>query len=403
MKRLQLQRWSRSVLSPSSRTMSGGHLYWQANARTRHQSTVSPIAQILEEQTTDNTISEEITPPEEPQIVDPFKRAGFQKPSPKVYALHSRLALPKKFPLETLARTLRDASSDPHPSFNNASLALLGHDLLASYTTEHIICTYPRLPMTVLYAALYAYIGPRTLAAIAGEWGVELAVAPGPEVDPGLLQFKRVQPGTEIVQDARRTTRPKTHWRKSIASSVVHGDIFGDPDLRTKNPKNVESKLPDIESIPGVTAEKATSTFVQALVGGIYLHAGRPAAKRFFIEHIISRHLDMTKLFSFTQPARDLATLCHRENIEPPVAKIISETGRHSRNPVFNVGVFSGKDKLGEGSGASLVEARTRAAVAALKGWYLYSPLEVRVPSSMEEEGAKPWKPVYVDYGEIFV
>ncbi|KAL3708059.1 54S ribosomal protein L3 mitochondrial [Talaromyces marneffei ATCC 18224] len=349
-------------------------------------------------------LAEEITPSEKPQIRDTFERAGFRKPSPKVYALHSRLALPKKLPLETLARTLRDASADPHPSFNNASLALLGHDLLANYTTEHIICTYPRLPMTVIYAAMYAYIGPRTLAAIAGEWGVEFAAVPGPEVDPGLLQFKRVQPGTEIVQDAKKTTRPNTHWRKSIASSVVHGDIFGDPDLRTKNPKYVESRLPDIDSIPGVTAEKAASTFVQALVGGIYLHAGRPAAKRFFKEHIISRHLDMTKLFSFTQPARDLANLCHRENIEPPVAKIISETGRHSRNPVFNVGVFSGKDKLGEGSGASLIEARTRAAVAALKGWYLYSPLDVRVPSSTEEEeGAKLWKPVYVDYGEIFV
>ncbi|EED21610.1 60S ribosomal protein L3 [Talaromyces stipitatus ATCC 10500] len=366
-------------------------------------STVSPAAQVPEGHAADHTLSEELKPVENTQIPEAFPRAGFSNPSPKVYALHSRLALPKKFPLETLARTLRDASADPHPHFNNASLAVLGHDLLAQYTTEHIICTYPRLPMTVIYAAMYAYIGPRTLATIAGEWGVELAAVPGPEVDPGLLQFKRVQPGTEIVQDPKKTTRPNTHWRKSIASSVVHGDIFGEPDLKTKNPKYVRPQLPDLESLPGVTAEKATSTFVQAVVGGIYLHAGRPAAKRFFKEHIVSRHLDMSKLFSFTQPARDLATLCHRENIEPPVAKIISETGRHSRHPVFNVGVFSGQDKLGEGSGASLIEARTRAAVAALKGWYLYSPLEVRVPSSTEEEGAKPWKPVYVDHGEVFV
>jgi hypothetical protein len=67
------------------------------------------------------------------------------------------------------------------------------------------------------------------------------------------------------------------------------------------------------------------------------------------------------------------------------------------------VGIFSGQDKLGEGAGASLIEARERAALAALKGWYLYSPLNVRVPSSMEEEGAAPWKPVYVDLGEVIV
>ena len=67
------------------------------------------------------------------------------------------------------------------------------------------------------------------------------------------------------------------------------------------------------------------------------------------------------------------------------------------------VGIFSGKDKLGEGAGASLMEGRERAAVAALKGWYLYSPLSVRVPSAMEEASAAPWKPVHVDLGEVVV
>ena len=108
-------------------------------------------------------------------------------------------------------------------------------------------------------------------------------------------------------------------------------------------------------------------------------------------------------MFSFSQPARDLSRLCAREGFERPVAKIISETGRRSRHPVFLVGIYSGADKLGEGAGASLAEARTRAAVAALKGWYLYSPLNVRVPSSMEEKGAAPWKPLYVDLGEVIV
>jgi hypothetical protein len=49
------------------------------------------------------------------------------------------------------------------------------------------------------------------------------------------------------------------------------------------------------------------------------------------------------------------------------------------------------------------MEGRERAAVAALKGWYLYSPLSVRVPSAMEEASAAPWKPVHVDLGEVVV
>jgi len=100
-------------------------------------------------------------------------------------------------------------------------------------------------------------------------------------------------------------------------------------------------------------------------------------------------------------PTRDLSRLCAREGFRSPVARILSETGRKSRHPVFVVGVYSGSDKLGEGAGSSLDEARTRAAVAALKGWYLYSPLDFRVPSEMEEPGAKPWTPLLVDSGDI--
>lgn len=71
---------------------------------------------------------------------------------------------------------------------------------------------------------------------------------------------------------------------------------------------------------------------------------------------------------------------------------------------MFVVGVYSGKDKLGEGAGSSLDEARTRAAAAALKAWYLYRPLEVTVPSSTEGElDTSKWRPNLIDCGEIVV
>ncbi|KAL1988887.1 hypothetical protein VTN96DRAFT_6876 [Rasamsonia emersonii] len=403
MKRLQLQRWSGSVLSPRARP--AGRLQQQFYTGLRLQSSASPALRVEEDQ-----LVEEALPASQPP---PQPRSRLQYPSPpveaaresaKLAALHARLYLPKRLPIETLARTLVDASADPNPNFNNESLATLGYDLLTYYASEHLLCTYPRLPMTVLFAAMYAYVGPKTLAAMTREWGVEFAAVPGGEVDPGLLQFKRVTPGEDVMPDPSTTTRPREHvWRKSISSSIVYDDEFGEAAKKAVNPKKLPDKLPDPESIKGVTAEQASATFVRALMGAIYLHAGRPAAKRFFKEHFLSRHLDISKLFKFVQPTRDLSKLCKREGFEPPVAKIISETGRLSRHPVFVVGIFSGKDKLGEGAGASLAEARSRAAAAALKGWYLYSPLDVRVPSSMEEEGAKPWKPVYVDLGEVIV
>lgn len=49
-------------------------------------------------------------------------------------------------------------------------------------------------------------------------------------------------------------------------------------------------------------------------------------------------------------------------------------------------GAFVGKEKLGEGVGSSLGEAKTRAVVNALISYYMYSPIsaegtEIKLPS----------------------
>ncbi|KAJ5937957.1 hypothetical protein N7454_004299 [Penicillium verhagenii] len=392
MKRLQLQRWSSTVLSP--RAQAGNKLHQHlCSASLRHQSTAAP----LQAESADQDVSMDASF-QDPELMRHVRsvhrrKTQLQYPSPpveaatksaKLAALHARLYLPSRLPVETLARTLVDASADPNADFNNESLATLGHDLLTYYTSEHLLCKYPP-------SAFDRHFRRYTLAVMAKEWGVDLAAAPGGEVDAGYLQFRRLDPGTDVnaATDAK-TPRPYANaakWRKTVTSKIFYDDEFGDP---IKGPRD-----------DGVTAELASATFVRAVMGSVYLHAGRPAAKRFFEQHILSRSLNISDLFNFSQPARDLARLCARENFEKPVAKIVSETGRLSRHPVFVVGIFSGQDQLGEGAGASLLEARERAALAALKGWYLYSPLDVRVPSSMEEDGASPWKPAHVDLGEV--
>jgi len=403
MKRLQLQRWSSTVLLPRARTNNRLHQQLYSTG-SRLQSTASPIQ-------SESSIPDDIEDAsfQDPDVMRHIRRAHKRKmqlqyPSPpveaatksaKLAALHARLYLPSRLPLQTLARTLVDASADRNPDFNNESLATLGHDLLSHYTSEHLICTYPRLPLSVTFAAMYAYVGPKTLSAISTEWGIENATVPGGEVDPGVLQFKRIDPGTDVNEvsqlESPRPYAAQKNWRMTVSSKIFYDNEFGDAIKGSA------------ASGQGVTFEAARATFVRAVVGAIYLHAGRPAAKRFFEQHILSRHLNISELFNFSQPARDLARLCARENFEAPVAKIISETGRKSRSPVFVVGIFSGQDKLGEGAGPSLIEARERAALSALKGWYLYSPLNPRVPSSMEEEGAAPWKPAHIDLGEVVV
>ncbi len=323
--------------------------------------------------------------------------------SAKLAALHARLSLSPRLPLQTLARTLVDSSADSNPHFNNASLSQLGNDLMAYHCTEHIICHFPRIPTPVLFAALFAYIGPKALPSLVRDWGVETAAEPGGEVDPGLLQYKPLPPGEPLYPSGRAplaSNRPNahnTHWRKSVSASIVYDNEFGDP---------VSGHAGEaVGKARGSTLDLAQTRFARAVLGAVYLHCGRSAAKSFFTAHVLSRHLSFSSLFDFREPTRDLSRLCAREGFEGPVARLISETGRHSRHPVYIVGVYSGDDKLGEGSGSSLDEARTRAAVAALKSWYLYSPLDVRLPSDVEDGGlkAQQWKPAMIDGGEVIV
>ncbi|KAK8188018.1 ribonuclease III domain-containing protein [Phyllosticta capitalensis] len=328
----------------------------------------------------------------------PWKAA---RKSAKLAALHARLAIDDRVPLESMARTLVDPSADPHPDFNNAAFATLGEDLMGYYVSEHIICRYPRLPLAVLMSAQEAYVGPDALRAITAEWGVESAAAPGGEVDPGYLQFKRLDPGTELLDYYVGTNRPNEKkgqgWRRSHTSKIVYDDQFGGLRGRRMVAKNAGSAT-------GVAHDAACSRFVRAVVGAVYVHAGREAARNFVHSHFLSRHLDIASLFDFRTPTRDLSKLCAREGFESPVARLLAETGRGSRTPVFVVGVFSGPDKLGEDAGASLDEAKIRATAAALKSWYLYSPVEYTKPSDVEDtrEGKK-WLPNHIDAGEIVV
>ncbi|KAG0132941.1 ribonuclease III domain-containing protein [Tuber indicum] len=311
------------------------------------------------------------SPPPPPPQTAPTTLPPCRSPttSAKLAALHARLSLHPKFPVQTLARALIHPSADPNPLFNNRSLTTLGSALINYYATEWLLCTYPRLPAEVLRAALSAYVGAKALASMGREWGVESAFEPKADVDAGLLQFKRLPPGPEVEASGYKW------WQEK-------GERWTD----------------------GVPEEEATASFVTSTFAGVYLHEGVGPVKQFFRQHVLSRKLDIDKLFNFVQPTRELSSLCSREGFEPPIARHISETGRRSIAPVFVVGVYSGLEKIGEGHGGSMNEARIRAAVNALKGWYLYSPApQVDLPSKTDDDPHAPFRPAVIDVGEVIV
>ena len=106
--------------------------------------------------------------------------------------------------------------------------------------------------------------------------------------------------------------------------------------------------------------EMAMCHAVEAILGGVHVHNGVEEARKFIYTHFLGRHMDMAALFRFKFPEREVARLCERLKLNPPVSRLIAETGRASVAPVFVVGVYSGRDKLGEGQGSSLSEAKFR-------------------------------------------
>ena len=299
--------------------------------------------------------------------------------SQPLIALHNRLELPSEFTLSTLSRCLTcrtsrlpnvtiandNTSSDlkAFPSvvetndlLDNHGLNIFGKNILMYHITRHMLLKYPRLPTIVLNEAIASYISQESLANIARSWGVE-------------------KEESAIVE----------RYLRNEPISLTLGK------LRYFN--NTLKKLDGIERLTknGEFSEDAALSLALRSIIGVLYTINPELSERFIDKHILSRKLDVSKLFMFEQPTRELAKLCEREGLQRPISKLTAESGRLSKAPVFIIGVFSGDEKLGEGFGSSLKEAKARAATDALLKWYWYEPVL--------KQGQKP----VIDHGTVIV
>lgn len=287
--------------------------------------------------------------------------------SPSLITLHNRLSLPEEFSLSTLSRCLTCRSSKLPSDFkssnmdgelgdgvhisnfnDNYGLNIFGKNILSYHVTHRLLSKYPRLPIPVLNAAVDAYISERVLSSVGKSWGIDI------ENSSVMERYLKEEP------------IPLTLGRLRFFNNVLS-----------------EEEGIELISNKNFSQHAAYALAVRSIIGALwsctYLKDSSVAFK-FIDQHILSRKLDVTKMFQFDQPTRELATLCRRENLETPISKLLAESGRLSKAPVFIVGVFSGTEKLGEGFGSSLKEAKARAASDALLKWYCYEPVSNQAP-----------------------
>lgn len=291
--------------------------------------------------------------------------------SPPLVALYSRLTLPSSYSLSTLSQALNLHIHEKGLA-NNFGLNTLGKNLLSYYVSEHLLVKYPRLPMPIHNVAVDSLMGVETLYEIGKSWGIQ--------TDKSTKLEKYLSQESEFIK----------YGKLRYLSDTSKGEVkeSGVYELSESELKSI-----DKDSNKFVSNEyQAYASAVRAIVGGLFTHSGEAATKTFIQNHILSRKLPLEDMFQFSQPTRELVRLCDKLNFAEPVEiRLIAETGRLSAHAIYAAGAFSGAEKLGEGVGSSIAEAKTRAVVNALMSYYLYSPInqegnEVRVPS---DEGYK--------------
>ncbi|OBA20113.1 ribonuclease III [Metschnikowia bicuspidata var. bicuspidata NRRL YB-4993] len=285
--------------------------------------------------------------------------------SPPLTALHSRLRLPESYSYSTLSQAL---NLDKFGGLaNNFGLNTLGKNFLSYYVTESLLMKYPRLPMTVHNAAFDAYMGSEVLAEIGKSWGIE--------IDKTSKLQKHLSNEPEALQYGKLRFIFDQHKEQAQESGVY--------ELASEEVASF-----DTASLTFLSREQeAYASAVRAIIGGYYTHAGETATKEFISKHVLSRKVKLSEMFQFSRPTRELSRVCEKVGLDAPLEiRLIAETGRLTAHAMYVAGAFCGGEKLGEGLGSSLNEAKTRAVTNALLSYYLYTPIseegnDVKLPS----------------------
>jgi dsRNA-specific ribonuclease len=308
----------------------------------------------------------------------PIPLAALKAAPPALHTLHTRLRLADcGLPPATLARSLICASARSQ-YVDNSALARFGAGVLQFVAFDHFVTKYPRLSPDVAEAAAEVVLGERGLALLAErEWGVE--------------EDSRSALARYLEEDEEGLLLGKLRYGV-VRPSPLAGDA-GTPSSQ---------EIHD-------SRQAALATFVRALVAGIYAHGGLAAARDFAQTYIVlprASHVDIAALVAAAAgpyPVRALANLCAREGWPNPVSRLLteappsvsaaaadlphdeagwSETGDiYSASASFIVGVFSGKQQLGQGQAETVAGAKRLAVIDALTKWYL-APVDNNSSSS---------------------
>jgi len=195
--------------------------------------------------------------------------------TPVISALHARIGLPSSFPLTTLTRCLTDPSVDEDHQTHNEALSVVGNGLLDYYVSEYLAVRWPRLPMKTQLAALWAYTGESALARISREWGVQpLTNNKKSEKNKKKEKKEEIEPAPTVAVNIPETEGDKMplNFEGRMDWEIKEQEKIGWIERSTRT-NGSHLKSTDDRTYEEKFVLLALQRFVQALIGGVYVHS----------------------------------------------------------------------------------------------------------------------------------
>lgn len=164
-----------------------------------------------------------------------------------------------------------------------------------------------------------------------------------------------------------------------ICNELTHSSTLSD---LTSQLGIVELLLTKVKPSDGQYQNMLGKSF-NAILGAVYSDQGALAARKLVNSFVISilKSSDIRDFLKLHKPVFILTEILKREGKPRPEARLLKETGRLSHFPTFVMGVYSGDQFLGEGSGSSLSRAKNEAMASAIRSHYMKELKHVELPS----------------------
>lgn len=234
---------------------------------------------------------------------------------------------------------------------NNETYSSLGFSALKADILARTYLKYPRLPSSIADGVVLEFLGLKNLNNIGlTKFGLDLD--------------RKTLLDSFLNKDGKYEIFGKVRSLSTIANNKLDKEIV---QIASTDDKLNTDKIP-IEYQP-------MSKAVLAIFGLFKLKA--PQLFNVYASDIFSiEDLPIQNVFYLQNSIETLTNICKIENLSKPIFKLLTETGRYSSDAMFIVGVYTKLgEKLGEGYGKSLIDAKKRAALDASIKYLAYSPV----------------------------